>query len=99
MPEEVLLPLTERQSEVLHFLLDFFHSHRYPPTIAEIQRHLEIRNPGMVSKTLKALEKKGYIRKVKHVARGVRLTPLSRELMRPEDQLTFRFEGIKPTQY
>lgn len=55
--------LTERQRKVLSFIEAQIHRQGYAPTIREIGRHLGISSTNGVNDHLKALEKKGYIRR------------------------------------
>jgi repressor LexA len=77
----MLLPLSDRQKQVLCEVLHFIRSHNYPPTIPEIQNSLQIKNPGAVHKNLSALERKGYIIRKKGQHRGLDLTPEAKELL------------------
>ncbi len=55
-------PLTQRQLEILNFLKDFARLHGFPPAIREIGEHFKIAPPSVLSH-LKALEKKGAIKR------------------------------------
>lgn len=79
--ENMLLPLTDRQKQVFDEVQSFIKSHNYPPTIPEIQNSLSINNPGAVCKCFKALEKKGYITRIKGQHRGLNLTPEAKEFL------------------
>jgi len=70
-------PLTERQEEVLRFILSWMQENSSPPTITEIANHLGIPYPKSAGTHLEALEKKGYIQRIPGKARGIRLTPKS----------------------
>ena len=60
-----MLPtLTSRQKEIYDFLLKTIREKGYAPSIPEIGRRFEIASTNGVSDHLKALEKKGYIRRV-----------------------------------
>jgi len=87
MIAEIRLPLTDLQGRVLDHIYDYIQRRLYPPTVKEIQQFLSISNPGTVYKVLSALAKKGYIKKQKHVARGIRLTPLGEEVCSQNRQL------------
>ena len=63
------MELTERQREVLDFILEFRRDNGCSPSIPEIQRHFGIRSPNGVAGHLHALEAKGAIRRA---ARGSR---------------------------
>lgn len=52
-------PLTERQEEVLRFILSWMQANSSPPTITEIANHLGIPYPKSAGTHLEALEKKG----------------------------------------
>ncbi|BAM07366.1 transcriptional repressor LexA [Leptospirillum ferrooxidans] len=70
-------PLTERQEEVLRFILSWMQANSSPPTITEIANHLGIPYPKSAGTHLEALEKKGYIQRIPGKARGIRLTAKS----------------------
>ena len=65
--------LTERQNQAYEFIRSYMRDYRKPPTLKDIGEALAIRSSGGVFKLLQVLEKKGYIEREKHVARGVRL--------------------------
>lgn len=54
--------LTERQSQILAFIYAFIQSHGYPPTVREIGDHFQMASSSSFEH-LRALEKKGYIRR------------------------------------
>ena len=62
-------PLTARQAEVLEFIRA--NSGMYGPTIRQIAAAIGINNVTGVVGHLRALEKKGYIRRRPNVARGI----------------------------
>ncbi len=55
--------LTDRQTEILDFIGSFFSSHSFPPSLREIGGYFHIA-PSSVFDHLKALEKKGFIRRL-----------------------------------
>jgi len=60
-----MLPsLTPRQKEIYDFLLKIIREKGYAPSIPEIGKRFKIASTNGVSDHLKALEKKGYIRRV-----------------------------------
>src|SRR6266446_1991978 len=60
-----MLPaLTDRQKEIYDFLLRTIREKGYAPSIPEIGKQFKIASTNGVSDHLKALEKKGYIRRV-----------------------------------
>ena len=60
----MLPPLTSRQKAIYDFLLKTIREKGFAPSIAEIGRQFKIASTNGVSEHLKALEKKGYIRRV-----------------------------------
>ena len=67
MPER----LTERQNQVFEFIRDSVRRNGKPPTIKEIGQGLGMRSTNGVHKMLVVLEKKGYITRTPHEARGL----------------------------
>ena len=65
--------LTQRQNEAYEFIRGYMDRNRKPPTMSEIGDALGISSSNGVYKLLKALEKKGWIEREKHEARGIRL--------------------------
>jgi len=65
--------LTERQNEAYEFIRGYVDQHSKPPTMMEIGDALGIASTNGVYKLLEALEKKGWIEREKHTARGIRL--------------------------
>ena len=63
--------LTDRQAEILGFIKDFAHDHGYPPTIPEIQKEFGIKSPNGVNNHIKALTRKGYIKRDSSRARAL----------------------------
>lgn len=60
-----MLPLlTSRQKEIYDFVLGTIREKGYAPSIPEIGRRFDIASTNGVSDHLKALEKKGYIRRI-----------------------------------
>jgi repressor LexA len=67
-------PLTARQREILDFVRESIDC-GYPPTLREIAYAFNITSTNGVSDHLKALEKKGWIRREKFISRGLRVMP------------------------
>lgn len=65
--------LTERQREIYDFIEDKIESRGYGPTVREIGMAFDIKSPNGVMCHLKALEKKGLIRKERGAARAIQL--------------------------
>lgn len=65
--------LTERQAAILAFIKDFAQDHGYPPTIPEIQNKFGIKSPNGVNNHIKALTRKGYIKRDSSRARALEI--------------------------
>jgi repressor LexA len=68
MPEQ----LTERQREILDFISASIQDRGFPPTLREIGEHFGIKSTNGVNDHLKALEKKGYLRREDLKSRAMR---------------------------
>lgn len=64
--------MTDRQSLVLKFIRDSIEQRGYPPTIREIGLKLKIRSTNGVNDHLKALERKGYLKREDMKSRALR---------------------------
>ncbi len=65
--------LTSTQKEVFNFLRNFLEEKGFPPTLREIASHFGLRGPKAPQKTLKILEKKGYIRRIPGGSRAIEM--------------------------
>jgi len=65
--------LTERQEAIFSFIKDFASDKGYPPTIPEIQEKFGIKSPNGVNNHLKALIRKGYIKRDSSRARALEI--------------------------
>src|SRR5512132_3411636 len=65
-------PLTDRQKAVLGFISESIERRGYPPTLREIGVHMGIRSTNGVNDHLKALEKKGHLRREDLKSRAMR---------------------------
>lgn len=65
--------LTPVQTKLMHFIKDYIAQHEVPPTCAEIAKGMGYKSPNAAVDGLKILERKGQIRVIKGVARGIRL--------------------------
>ena len=68
------IDLTERQREVYRFLRDLIRRRGYGPTVREIGDAFGIANPNGVMCHLRALERKGMIRRSPNKSRAIELT-------------------------
>jgi repressor LexA len=64
--------LTERQKLVLDYIGSSIEQRGYPPTLREIGQHLGIRSTNGVNDHLKALEKKGFLKREDLKSRALR---------------------------
>lgn len=55
--------LTDRQREVLRFIVGYYEAHGVPPSIRDIREALGVRSTNGVNDHLKAIGRKGYLRK------------------------------------
>src|ERR1700682_960158 len=65
--------LTDRQREIYDFIRDKIESRGYGPTVREIGQAFDIKSPNGVMCHLKALEKKGLIKREGFSARAIQL--------------------------
>jgi repressor LexA len=63
--------LTKRQQAILSFIKEFAVIKGYPPTIPEIQQEFGIKSPNGVNNHLKALTRKGYLKRDSSRARAL----------------------------
>ena len=63
--------LTDRQREILDYILENIRTQGFPPSIPEIQKEFSFKSPTAASCHLNALEKKGYISRHPHKSRGI----------------------------
>ncbi|MEW5854946.1 MAG: transcriptional repressor LexA [Myxococcota bacterium] len=66
-------PLTERQQEILDFISRETNKNGYSPTIREIGERMGIRSTNGVNDHLKALERKGYLKREADKSRTLRV--------------------------
>jgi len=64
--------LTQRQREILDFISSSIAERGFPPTLREIGEHFSIRSTNGVNDHLKALEKKGHLRREDLKSRAMR---------------------------
>ena len=72
--------LTERQEEILSYIVDFIRDNLMPPTLREVGKRFGIGSTNGVVDHLKTLERKGYIRRQDGAqSRGIKLTQKARD--------------------
>jgi repressor LexA len=79
-----MIGLTDRQCAVLCYLADFIEVRPHPPTIREIQAYFGFRSPNSVAAHLGALERKGWIRRVKGKSRNIEVLNRCTNRTQPE---------------
>lgn len=65
--------LSTRQSQILDFVRRYMHEHSYPPTVREIGDGVGISSTSVVDYNLKALSRRGYMRRDPDISRGIEL--------------------------
>jgi len=86
--------LTDRQLEVLRFIVQNIEDNGYPPTIREIGEALDIRSTNGVNDHLKALERKGFLTRDPVKSRALIPTDAAREVLgEPRGANVIRFPG------
>lgn len=68
-----MISLTPRQAEILSFLKSYQMREGYPPTRTEICEHFRFRSPNAATDHLAALERRGAIKLVPGISRGIKL--------------------------
>jgi repressor LexA len=71
--------LTKRQEQTLDFIRESIRGRGYPPTLREIGEHMGIRSTNGVNDHLRALERKGYLRREDMKSRALRLVDEAEE--------------------
>ncbi|HEY8473583.1 MAG TPA: transcriptional repressor LexA [Natronosporangium sp.] len=77
MPEVFAPDLTPRQRRIMEFLREWSEKHGYPPSVREIGEAVGLVSPSSVAYQLKALERKGYLRRDPNRPRAVDVRPAS----------------------
>src|SRR5215470_11813020 len=65
------MAVTPRQRQVYDFACRYIDANGYPPTMAEIGQHFNLRSPASVHHILTGLEREGLIRRIPNVSRGI----------------------------
>ncbi len=77
MPDVFTPDLTPRQRKIMEFLRNWGSEHGYPPSVREIGEAVGLVSPSSVAYQLKALERKGYLRRDPNRPRAVDVRPAS----------------------
>lgn len=78
--------LTKRQEQTLDFIRHSIEERGYPPTLREIGEHMGIRSTNGVNDHLRALERKGYLRREDMKSRALRLVEEEAPKAAPNDE-------------
>lgn len=78
--------LTKRQEQTLDFIRRSIEERGYPPTLREIGEHMGIRSTNGVNDHLRALERKGYLRREDMKSRALRLVEDETPKTSPSDE-------------
>jgi repressor LexA len=79
--------LTKRQAQTLDFIRQSIEERGYPPTLREIGESMGIRSTNGVNDHLRALERKGYLRREDMKSRALRLVGQEPEVASHDDNL------------
>lgn len=74
--------LTEKQKDILNFIIQFHNEVGYPPTLRQIGKHFGISSTFGVKRHLDALVKKGYLNVESFASRGI-------SIIKQEDETEF----------
>ena len=80
-----MVGLTKRQAQTLDFIRQSIEDRGYPPTLREIGESMGIRSTNGVNDHLRALERKGYLRREDMKSRALRLVNKEPEPVTAED--------------
>lgn len=72
--------LTERQRLIFDYIVRFTKQHRFPPSLQEIATHFNFSSLTGVRDHLKALVKKGYLKKSDNKARAIEVVTMPEEI-------------------
>lgn len=73
-----VVELTKRQEEVLEFIKTHIEKSGFPPTISEIQKEFSFKSPNAVQEHVKALVRKGQIRRNPSQWRGLEVVSFAK---------------------
>jgi len=73
--------LTDRQKQILEFVISCIQDRGYPPSVRDICKHFDIQSPQGAQRHLNALEKKGYLKRDARLARSLSVTELSESML------------------
>ncbi len=70
--------LSQRQAQILAFIQNYTAHQAYPPTVREIVKACELSSTSVALYNLVSLGQKGYLTRIRDVARGIALTERGR---------------------
>ncbi len=88
--------LTEKQRAIYDFVVDCVSRQGIPPSLTEIAAAFDLVSLSGVSDHLRALERKGYIRRRRGVSRGIELADVSRHRSAPATAVEVPVIGSLP---
>lgn len=76
--------LTERQKEFLEYISAYIEAEGFAPSYEEMMRAAGLRSKSGIHSMVKALEERGFIRRLPHRARAIELVPMQSRFARCE---------------
>jgi len=71
--------LTDRQKNVLDFIIEYQKEHETSPTIQEISEHIGVKSSATTHQHLEALEDRGFIKRQKGLTRAIEVTDFAKK--------------------
>ena len=81
--------LTQKQYQLLHYVNGHLKQNGIAPSFEEMKEHLGLRSKSGVHRLIKALEERGFIRRLHHRARALEVIKLPNECSVTRDQQIF----------
>lgn len=72
-PRQKMVKLTEKQRQVLRFIIEYSGRYGYPPSLREINTRIGATSSNSAFQYLEALERKGYIERQPRTSRAIRV--------------------------
>ncbi len=66
--------MTQRQSKILEMIYIFWKQNEYAPSLEEIKDYVKASNVSSVYNSIRTLESRGYLTKLRHTQRSIELT-------------------------
>ena len=87
--------LTQKQYQLLHYVNGHLKQNGIAPSFEEMKEHLGLRSKSGVHRLIKALEERGFIRRLHHRARALEVIKLPNESSVTRDQQNFPDEALQ----